>query len=501
MTNNYRSLEQLADLYNKYKSYIYSCVDGVYLINENGRFMEVNPSGCQMLGYNKDELLGMSIMEITDQSNLDPSLAHFSELKLHGKSSKKLSLIKKDGSKITVENNAAKVANGYIGFVRDITERTKLENELCRYKEQLELMVAERTKELQQEIEERKKIQRELQLKSIFLDAANDTILAHDLAGNFIYANEKAYKTMGYNKDDFMSLNLSDINSHKFAEMITARVNILLEKGQIAFEAEHRCVNGETIPVEVNAKILHMENEPIILSVSRDITQRRQMEKETAKLARLSAVAEMAATVAHEIRNPMSAIRGLLEILKTKADGTNFRGHFDLMIGELDRCNAIITDYFSLAKDNKSIKQMNNINTVIKTLLPLIKTKAILAEKHISLKLGEIPNHLLDEKEIRQLILNLILNGLEAMDPQGTLTIGTYMCDQDIVLEIQDEGSGIDPTIVDKLGTPFLTTKDQGTGLGLSVCYNITKRHNANIKFETSPKGTTFKVVFRPDAV
>lgn len=103
---------------------------------------------------------------------------------------------------------------------------------------------------------------------------------------------------------------------------------------------------------------------------------------------------------------------------------------------------------------------------------------------------------LLDEKEIKQLIFNLVRNGLEAMKPGQTLTIKTYVEGTTAVLAVQDQGSGIKPEIMDKIGTPFFTTKDHGTGLGLAICYSIAKRHKAAIDIETGAHGTTFFVRF-----
>jgi len=103
---------------------------------------------------------------------------------------------------------------------------------------------------------------------------------------------------------------------------------------------------------------------------------------------------------------------------------------------------------------------------------------------------------LLDEKEIRQLLLNLVRNGLEAMSEGGSLTIRTRQKGRDIRLSIEDEGEGISPKVLEKMGTPFFSTKEQGTGLGLAVCYGIAKRHNASIHVETGSKGTTFHIQF-----
>ncbi|MPN56485.1 Sporulation kinase A [bioreactor metagenome] len=103
----------------------------------------------------------------------------------------------------------------------------------------------------------------------------------------------------------------------------------------------------------------------------------------------------------------------------------------------------------------------------------------------------------IDQNEIRQVILNLARNGLEAMESGGTLTIGTTAEKGEIILYVKDEGPGLKPEFIDKIGTPFFTTKEKGTGLGLAVCYSIAARHKAKLEFESSFRGTTFKMRFR----
>ncbi|MDR9788301.1 MAG: ATP-binding protein [Peptococcaceae bacterium MAG4] len=106
-------------------------------------------------------------------------------------------------------------------------------------------------------------------------------------------------------------------------------------------------------------------------------------------------------------------------------------------------------------------------------------------------------NLIILHQEIRQLILNLVRNGLEAMPARKKLTISTYLEEDEVVLAVQDEGRGIGSEMLDKLGTPFFTTKEHGTGLGLAVCYSIAARHNARIEVDTGTGGTTFYVRFK----
>ncbi|MFZ5645673.1 MAG: PAS domain S-box protein [Bacillota bacterium] len=228
----------------------------------------------------------------------------------------------------------------------------------------------------------------------------------------------------------------------------------------------------------------------------RDITAKIRVEQEMARLERLSLIGEMAAGIGHEVRNPMTTVRGFLQLLGSKKECALYREFYELMIEELDRANSIITEFLSLAKNKPVDLAPTSLNSVINTLLPLIQADATNLDMIIKTKLEDTPAILLDEKEIRQLILNLVRNGLEAMPPGGSLTIKTSTNSKEVTLSVEDRGEGISSKNLHKLGTPFFTTKDKGTGLGLAVCYSIAARHNATINVETGPAGTTFFVKF-----
>jgi signal transduction histidine kinase len=235
-----------------------------------------------------------------------------------------------------------------------------------------------------------------------------------------------------------------------------------------------------------------------MLSLEEEMARREQMEKEMARLDRLNLIGEMAAGFGHEIRNPMTTVRGFLQIIGKKEKHVQEKEYFDLMIKEMDRANSIITEFLSLAKNKAVNIREQSLNSIIESFYPLLQADALNAEKNIQKQLGEIPQLLLDEKEICQLILNLVRNGFEAMPTGGKLIIRTMMDGGEAVLAVQDEGTGIAAEVLGKMGTPFFTTKDQGTGLGLAVCYSIAARHKARIDLETTPAGTTFYVRFKP---
>jgi signal transduction histidine kinase len=204
----------------------------------------------------------------------------------------------------------------------------------------------------------------------------------------------------------------------------------------------------------------------------------------------------MAASICHEIRNPMTTVRGFMQILGQKREYAKDEDIFKLMIEEIDRANEIITNFLSLAGNKEIVSKPVSLNLLINKLYPIINSDALMSDQSLILQLDEVPFLLLDEKEICQLIMNLTRNGIEAMSPGGVLTISTRLCQGEVWLEVADQGKGIAPELIDKLGTPFLTTKDNGTGLGLAVCYSIAMRHNAKIEVDTGSQGTTFRVKF-----
>jgi len=234
-----------------------------------------------------------------------------------------------------------------------------------------------------------------------------------------------------------------------------------------------------------------------------DITERKQAEQELLRLQaemtqleRLNLVGQMAAGIAHEIRNPMTTVRGYLQLLGSKSEFQSHNSTFELMIEELDRANSIISEFLSIVRNEPTERQPQNINEILRRLYPLLEADAFTQNKQIVFEAGETPDILLNAKEILQLVLNLCRNGLEAMQVGGTLTIRTYIEHEYVVLMVEDEGCGIHSESLTKVGTPFFTTKDNGTGLGLTTCYSIADRHNAMMDIKSDSGGTTFFVHF-----
>lgn len=258
-------------------------------------------------------------------------------------------------------------------------------------------------------------------------------------------------------------------------------------------------IDGESCYIYSALPILSQDNGQI-LAVSlfvQDITELHVLRHEIDHMDRLSLVGQMAASITHEIRNPMAVIRGFVQLLEEKS-GSKGHEYFRIIIDELDRANAIISDFLALAQQREVKKEFQQINKVIDDLSPLLLADANLRGQTMEITLAEqLPPISINEREIKQLMLNLSRNAMEAMDQDGHIHISTMRCSEGILLSVSDQGPGISDDMKIKIFEPFVSTKDSGTGLGLPLCADIAKRHNAHIKvLNNKEQGSIFQILF-----
>lgn len=349
------------------------------------------------------------------------------------------------------------------------------------------------------DITERKKNEEHLQELALIVESSNDGIISSNLDGTIISFNPGAEIIYGYYKEEIIKNHISrlfplDLNN-KVTNLLKQVAHGYSEKNLTLLQ-KHK--DGTLFDVMLSYFPLKNKAGEIrgFSMIVKDITELRRVEKELSRLDRLNLIGQMAAGIAHEIRNPLTVIRGFLQLskdTKTLEEKTSF---YNLMIEEIDRANSIISEFMALGKNKADKITKMNINNALTTLEPLLLTQAVSSGNTLNLEKGTIPEIIIDEKEFRQLIINLVKNGFEAMSTNGCLTIKTYTEANDVILEVRDEGLGINDDILYKIGTPFFSTKDSGNGLGLAICYSIVQRYNGKIDCKTNKTGTTFFVRF-----
>lgn len=229
-----------------------------------------------------------------------------------------------------------------------------------------------------------------------------------------------------------------------------------------------------------------------------DVTVRNQWEVYSSQSDRLNLIAEFAASTAHEIRNPLTTVRGFLQLQQKQNKGSHTLDHHRIMIDEIDRVDTLITQYLTLAKQTAAVQLFPvQLKRILWDLLPLVTAEANM--RGIIVSMGDVPagECLGSEAELKQVFLNLIKNGLDAMGSGGRLYISADKHSASYTVVIRDTGSGIAPAHLHRVFDPFFTTKATGSGLGLAVCKKIVEAHHGEIEVDTEyGVGTSFFLTF-----
>lgn len=233
------------------------------------------------------------------------------------------------------------------------------------------------------------------------------------------------------------------------------------------------------------------------VSVFQDVTENKTVENELIQMEKFSLVAELAAGTAHEIRNPMTTLRGFLQILcqEFRPDSKGYE-YCELMIEEIDRANSIIKEFLLLTKPTALNLKKTDLHLILEEIFLLIESKSLLESVEIqkeyakeSIYVQAVP------AQIKQVFLNLATNAIHAMPSGGRLTIATRTKKDKAVISFSDTGCGIEENQLTKVFDPFYTTKENGTGLGLTISYGIIENHQGRIYVDSIPgKGTTFTI-------
>jgi PAS domain S-box-containing protein len=233
------------------------------------------------------------------------------------------------------------------------------------------------------------------------------------------------------------------------------------------------------------------------LAIRNDITERKRTEEVIHRQDKLAAVGQLAAGVAHEIRNPLTSMKGYAEFLQLDEKDPERMEFLGIILDEIDRVNTIVEDFMVLAKPKAVELEEKNVVPIIQNVVSLLEFEA--RKKNVRLTFNcsqEIIQIECDENRLKQVFLNFIKNGIEAMPNGGELHVKTIIHDNNVHISIQDTGVGISKEKLKKLGEPFFTTKKNGNGLGLMVSFKIIESHNGKVFVESEPnKGTTFNIL------
>jgi PAS domain S-box-containing protein len=484
--------QQLVASQARYKALFDLVADSVFMVDPDGMIVAVNKREEQALGYAEAAVVGRSLLEVV-LSGYHESLRGWLSDVISGQrkvSTQEIMVRHAGGLDTPVEMDLIRVGVDdqllVMVQLRDITDRKRLERQLDTYREELEDKVRERTRE----IEETKQYLENL------LENANDVIYTLDTEQRFTYVNSKI-EAWGYRKDDLLGRPYLALLSKRHRGK---RLKSTLDIGAKQFyEVEVVTRTGEPRAVMVSVSPLHGVEGTIlgVLGIARDMTETKKLEQQIRNSEKLASVGKLAAGVAHEINNPLGGILNCLyNLRKGTLSPSRQEEYWASMEDGVRRVQKIVRQLLDFSQQHEPAFVLTDINHVVNRVLVL--TTHLFAPNRIVLETGfghGLPNVMVDRHMIEQVLMNLVLNAVQAMKDGGVLTIRTSVVEGICVIEVCDTGSGISPTVLPRIFDPFFSTKSEGegTGLGLSVSLGIVERHGGKILVDSEVgKGTTF---------
>jgi signal transduction histidine kinase len=217
------------------------------------------------------------------------------------------------------------------------------------------------------------------------------------------------------------------------------------------------------------------------------------------RIERLLSVNQLAAGLAHEVRNPLTSIKGFIQLMAIKGDKPPIKSHMDIILTEIERINKLIGEFQHLTRPlGNPAYNVIDMENVVFDVVTLMRGQCV--HKNVSLLflpgVGTRKKEVIgDESQLKQVLINLIKNAIDAVNKNGEIDVSMETEENKLVVRVKDNGTGMPAKIVKKIGTPFFTTKETGNGLGLSVCYNIIRNHGGEILVESKEgKGTVFSI-------
>lgn len=441
-------------------------------------FKYVSPSNMRIMGYSKEEFLSRSCLDNVHPDDREYVASNLiSAIKENAAGNIEYRCFKKDGSVVWLETSGKRYdsldgTSGVILISRDIERRKSIEQEL----------------------------QKQLDYQNSLINNMNEWFFTYDRNSRLTYANRKALESTGYCIEEIQSLSLFDLAVSEQHEFIAKQVEERFNQGvSNSYELFVRLKdNKETLVRIKSTPITDYSNSDVseVLVLAEDISEQRRVEKEMTRLSQLYTVGEIAAGNGYEVRNPLALVRGFLQLLQNSGDFARYNRYFEAMLEELDRTNLIISEFLLQAKNKIIDLQLKDLNQVIKGLYPLLKADAVMGDKTVMLELEKIPEIFLNKREIRQLIINLVHNRLEATPPGGEVKISTRWQDDEVILEVADQGEKIASEALENLDTQFFVGQDD-TDMELLICFGVAARHQARVEIINYDGKNCFQIKFK----
>jgi PAS domain S-box-containing protein len=462
----------------RYRRFVEQSYEGVWEIDQRGVTVYVNSRMAEILGYESAQaLLGRRLYDFFPRSYAG-SLSPLIEEDQPGKAQDCV-LTKADGSDVYAILSALSHRDqegqfsGATLFVTDITQR-KLAERALRHSES--------------------------RYRTLF-ENASDAIFIYDLNGRFLEVNRVACQRLGLSFEELRQMTPADIESPEYAARLPMRIDELQRYGHHLFETVHVRQDGTRIPTELSSRLIEYDGEPAVLSIARDLTERKQMALVMVRTERLAAMGQLAAALAHEINNPLQSIGSSMELaLDFPLSEEERLEYLEAVRQEIDRLMSLTSKVLDFARPMRLEREPISLSEAVRYAITLAGKQLQHSRIRLDLELPEdMPLIKASRDQLAQVFLNLVINAIEAMPDGGRLNISAHAENGQAVLNFRDTGPGIPEQALEAVFEPFHTTKEEGTGLGLAVSYSIIQQHGGTIAASNAPGGGALFTIVLPE--
>ncbi|MDD2889764.1 MAG: PAS domain S-box protein [bacterium] len=457
-----------------------SIANGIVVIDSNGKILDVNDFLLYMFGYNKKELIGKSCLEfLTKKDHVKAFRGIRRTLKEDFKTGNKYRLvrytaIKKDGTIFPVEVTAAPLGEEGVPY-----DSTKIVVVLMDISKRVE--AEEKTKEA------------EKRFKTIFENAIDGLLLADITSRRFIAGNKMMCKMLGYSQQEIKKIGVKNVHPPKFLPYAIQEFDKLANKEiTLAKDILFKRKNGSTFYADISASPIMLSGKEYLMAIFRDSTERRKTEQ----LEKLLIMGQLSGGIAHELRNPLGAIKNSVYFLNMSLEKPRpeIKEALEILQKEISTSERVINSLLHFASPRPPIQRNTDINAVVQWALFHIKVPSNIK---VAIRLGEnLPSLPADPEQLRQVFGNILINAIQSMPKGGKLLIKSGLHRSGwLYFSFTDTGVGIPEKNMGKIFEPFFTTRAKGVGLGLSVSKIFIEQHGGIIGVQSKVnKGSTFAV-------
>ncbi|MFY4776809.1 PAS domain S-box protein [Metabacillus sp. RGM 3146] len=441
----------------RFREVFENAIDAIIIWDPMGNIQKANHAATRTFELPMEQLLKSNVLDFIDQDDARYTLVKREYIQ-SGAIREELLFIMANGQIKELEfTSKMNVMEGnHLTILRNVSDRKRMEKELR---------------------------ESEQKFRKIF-SSGMDGIILFDNECNIVDANPMAIKILEIPEKRNRVYNLYELMPKEQTRL----------SGKMAHEVTLELQNGEEKILDFSVK--RNINDNIHLAVFRDVTERKELEERLRKSDTLSVVGELAAGIAHEIRNPMTALKGFIQLLEASVK-EDFSMYFNVITSELSRIESIITEFLVLAKPQAVHYEQKSVLKIMKDTMELLGAQSILSNVQMHLKTDpELPSIYCESNQLKQVFINIVKNAIEIMPGGGNVYIEIARKGKErLLISITDEGSGIPEDKIKRLGEPFYTTKERGTGLGLMVSFKIIEEHMGEVEVKSEAgKGTTFYI-------